>query len=263
MSASSSVVNCALGILAAPLLIAGTAKLVASADRISWPYGSGLLAPPRGPRLVGAAEIAAAALVVLLPSRPAVAIAALAYAMLTVAAQRLRGHRCACFGVARLAAVGRAHVSANAAAALLAAALVPAAGSPDLPLRGLGLATAAAALLAVLWQLDRRAAAGSGEPECAEPVRGVRVYVSENCPACRSLGTLLARMEDTRRSLVSTVVVRETEGLPAALQGLGVPCAIGLDRAGEAICSPVSGIGDVKALVDKVVIGLDDLAHAH
>ena len=265
MSATSWIVNCALGILAAPLLIAGTAKLVASADRISWPYSAGLLAPPRGPRLVGAAEIAAAALVVLLPSRPAGAIAALAYAALTVAAQRLRGHRCACFGVARLAAVGRAHISANAAAALVAAALVPAAGAPDLPLRGLAIALAAAVLLVVLWQLDRRAVAGTGTgtPECVEPVRGVRVYVSDNCPACRSLGTLLARMEDTRRSLVSTVVVHETRGMPTALQGLGVPCAIGVDSAGQAICSPVSGIGDVKALVDKVVIGLDEPAHAH
>lgn len=263
MSATSWIVNCALGILAAPLLIAGTAKLAASADRISWPYSAGLLAPPRGPRLVGAAEIVAAALVVLLPSRPAGAIAALAYATLTVAAQRLRGHRCACFGVARLAAIGRAHVSANAAAALLAAALVPLAGAPDLPLRGLGLALAAVVLITVLWHLDRRAVAGTDAPQCAEPVRGVRVYVSENCPACRSLGTLLARMEDTRRSLVSTVVVHESHALPTALQGLGVPCAIGLDSAGEAICSPVSGIGDVKALVDKVVIGLDEPAHAH
>jgi hypothetical protein len=263
MSATSWVVNCALGILAAPLLIAGTAKLVASADRISWPYSAGLLAPPRGPRLAGAAEIAAAALAVLLPNRPAGAIAALAYATLTAAAHGLRGHRCACFGVARLAAIGRAHVSANAAAALLGAALVPAAGASDLPLRGLGLALATAVLLALLWQLDRRAVAGTGAPRCAEPVRGVRVYVSENCPACRSLGTLLARMEDTRRSLVSTVLVHETQALPAELQGLGVPCAIGLDGAGEAICSPVSGIGDVKALVDKVVIGLDELAPAH
>jgi hypothetical protein len=263
MSAASWASNCILGILAAPLLIAGTAKLAARADRISWPYSAGLLAPPHGPRLVGAAEIAAAAVAVLLPSPLAGAIAALAYATLTVAAQRLRGHRCACFGVARLAAVGRAHVSANAAAALLAAALVPAAGGSDLPLRGLGLAVAAAALLAVLWQLDRRAVAGTGAPACAEPVRSVRVYVSENCPACRSLGTLLARMDDTRGSLVSTVVVHETQALPPALQGLGVPCATALDAGGQAICSPVSGIGDVKALVDKVVIGVDEPAHAH
>jgi hypothetical protein len=93
-------------------------------------------------------------------------------------------------------------------------------------------------------------------------VRSVRVYVSENCPACRSLGALLTRMEATRRALVSTVVVHEKESLPRALQGLGVPCAIGLDSAGQVVCSPVSGIGDVKALVDQAVIGLDDLAHA-
>jgi hypothetical protein len=263
MTASTSIASCALGILAAPLLIAGAAKLLSSPERISWPYAAGPLAAPRGPRIVGAAECAAAVLLVLLPSRPASAVAVLAYGALTLTAYRLRGRQCACFGVARLAAVGRGHVAANAAATLAAAALVAAGGSTELPLRGLGLALAAACLVALLWQLDRRDAAGTGGGDCAEPVRGVRVYVSENCPACRSLSSLLARMEDTRRTLVSTVVVRESESLPAALQGMGVPCALGLNSAGEAICSPVSGIGDVKALVDKVVIGLDDLAHVH
>jgi hypothetical protein len=88
-------------------------------------------------------------------------------------------------------------------------------------------------------------------------VRGVRVYISASCPACRSLGSLLERLEAARRSLVNTVVVSEQDGLPAALQGLGVPCATGLDATGQMICTPVSGIGDVKALVDRVVIGAD------
>jgi len=258
---TSLVVNCALGILAAPLLVAGSAKLLARAERISWPYADGLLAAPRGPRLVGGAECAAAAAVVLLPSRLGCAVAALAYGALTVAAQRLRGQQCACFGVARLAAVGRGHVAANAAAAVAAAALAPIAGASALPSRGLGLALAAMALVSLLWHLDRRAAAPDSGPACTEPVRSVRVYVSESCPSCRSLSSLLERMEDTRRTLVNTVVVREKESLPKALQGLGVPSAIGLSGAGHVVCSPVSGIGNVKALVDQVVIGLDDLAY--
>jgi hypothetical protein len=260
MTTLSLVVSCALGILAAPLLVAGSAKLLVTADRLSWPYGAGLLAPPWGPRLVGAAECAAAVLLVALPNRPACAVAVLAYGTLTVAAQRLRGERCACFGVARLAAVGRGHVAANAAATVAAAALAPAAASSALSVRGLGLALAAAALASLLWRLDRRAAAGPGVEGCDEPVRGVRVYVSENCPACRSLSSLLAKLEGARRSLVDTVVVGDKDALPPTLQGIGVPAATGLDAAGQMICSPVSGIGDVKALVDRIVIGLDDRA---
>jgi len=262
MTTTTLIANGALGILAAPLLTAGAAKLLVRAEKLSWPYEAGPLEAPRGPRLVGAGECAAAAAIVLLPSPLAGAVAAGVYGALAVAAHRLRGHRCACFGAARLAAVGRAHVAANAAGAAIGAALVPAGGAVELPLRGLGVAATAAALVGLLWQLDRRSAAGTGARDCAEPVRSVRVYVSENCPACRSLGSLLTRMEGTRRALVSTVVVREKESLPRALQGLGVPCAIGLDSAGQVVCAPVSGIGDVKALVDQLVIGLDDLAHA-
>ena len=258
MDTLSLISNCALGLLAAPLLVAGSAKLLVSAQRLSWPYDTGPLAAPRGPRLVGGAECATALALLLLPSRPAAVLAALAYGALAVAAQRLRGEQCACFGVARLAAVGRAHVAANAAAAAAAAALVATGGaSSQLPLRGLGLALAAAALVSLLWHLDRRAAAGIGVPACDEPVRGVRVYISGSCPACRSLGSLLEKLETARRSLVNTVVLREGDALPAALQGLGVPCAMGLDAAGQMICAPVSGIGDVKALVDRVVIGAD------
>jgi len=261
MTTTTLIANAILGILAAPLLTAGAAKLLVRTENLSWPYETGPLAAPRGPRLVGAGECAAAGAVVLLPNPLAGAVAVVAYGTLAVAAQRLRGHRCACFGAARLAAVGRAHVAANAGAAGVGAALVPVDGAVELPLRGLGLAAAAAALVGVLRRLDRRSA-GTGAGDCAEPVRSVRVYVSENCPACRSLGSLLTRMEGTRRALVSTVVVREKESLPRALQGLGVPSAIALDSAGQVTCAPVSGIGDVKALVDQIVIGLDDLAHA-
>jgi hypothetical protein len=115
--------------------------------------------------------------------------------------------------------------------------------------------------VSLLWHLDRRAAVPDSGAACTEPVRSVRVYVSESCPSCRSLSSLLERMEDTRRTLVNTVVVREKESLPKALQGLGVPSAIGLSSSGHVVCSPVSGIGNVKALVDQVVIGRDDLAY--
>ena len=263
MDTLSLIVNCALGVLAAPLLVAGAAKLLVSADRLSWPYDAGPLAAPRGPKLVGSAECATALVLVLAPTRPAAALAALAYGALAVAAQRLRGERCACFGVARLAAVGRAHLTANAAAAAVAAALAVVEAAPSPLVRGLGLALAGTTLVTLLWRLDRRAAAGTGAHTCDEPVRGVRVYVSPDCPACRSLGSRLAKLETARRSLVSTVVVSEQDGLPPALQGIGVPCAMGLDAAGQMVCTPVSGIGDVKALVDKVVIGLDELAPAH
>jgi hypothetical protein len=162
--------------------------------------------------------------------------------------------------VARLAAVGRAHVGANAGAALAGAALAVAPGrqAPSRPVRAAGLVAATAATAAlggVLGALDRRAGPRPAAPACGEPVAAVRVYVSEDCPACRSLATLLGSLEEARRSLVHSTVVRGKEDLPAALQGLGVPSAQALDGAGAPICAPVSGIGDVKALVDRLVIG--------
>jgi hypothetical protein len=251
-----------LAVLAGPLLAAAVAKLVAPADRLSWPYERGPLAAPWGPRLVGLAELAVVAATVVLPGRFAGVPMAAAYLALAAAAYRLQGQACACFGIARLAAVGRTHVAANTVAALLAAAT--AALNPDpLPvLRAAGAVTAAALTVAVLLAVDRRAARHTGRTECDEPIVKVRLYVSSSCPACRSLGRLLDGMEEARRTAVERTVLAAGERLPEPLGGLGVPCAVGVDAADRIVCEPASGIGDVKAMVDRISVPAMADSHA-
>jgi hypothetical protein len=260
MSWLPSIAGGLLGLLAAPLAVAGTAKLMAAPDELSWPSIGGPLGRPHGPRLVAVAEIAAVAALLFLPGRYAGAIGVLAYATFTVVAHRLRGQPCACFGVARLAAIGRGHVTANAAAAALAAAVLAAAALPIATpagpwLRLVVLAPAAAALTMLLAWRGRVA-------PCTRTVHRVRVYVSDECPACRSLRALLARTSESRRATTEIVVVRDDDELPPAVRGLGVPAAIGLDGTGAAACPPVSGVGDVKALVDRAVVGVSKHAYA-
>jgi hypothetical protein len=264
----SAIPEVVVGLLAAPLAVAGLVKLAVPAERMQWPYDRGPLAPPRGPRLVGTAECGAAVLLIALPGWPAGVLAGVAYGSLAVVAHRLRGRRCACFGAARLAAVGRAHIGANVAAAAAGLAVAPLESSWSPAARLLSCAVASVAVLSSARYLDRRAGGAGGEGEegeaaslpCDEPIWGVRLYVSEDCPACRSLRYLLGKMDDARRSTVSTVVVGGKESVPEAFRRLGVPAATALDAAGRPVCSPVSGIGDVKALVDRVTVRTRDEA---
>lgn len=253
---SGSATALILAVLSGPLLAAGFAKTVTPADRIAWPVSRGLLAPPHGPRLVGAAELLAAAAVVLLPGRAPALVAALAYLALTGAAVLTRGRPCACFGLARLAAVGKIHIGLNAAGALAAAALaVPYPTGPGTPTRAATAVLAAALTLGTVLAADRRRAAktGPGAP-CPQRIGGVRLYVSDDCPSCRSLKRLLLTVEPARREAVVTSTVERDSELPDTMAGLGVPCAQPLDQAGRPICAPVSGIGAVKALVDSITI---------
>lgn len=250
------------GLLAAPLLVAGLSKLFVPAAELSWPYGSRLLAAPHGPRLVGAGEIGAAALILALPGGFAALVGLVSYTALAVVAYQLRGQKCACFGAARLASVGSAHIGANLVGAVVSAAALPFLAEPSPLPRLAGCVAGSAVLVVVLRQWDRRAAEGDGAPPCQEPVFGVRLYVSGSCPACRSLHTLIDRMEPARRDSITTVVLNPGDERPAGFEGLGVPSATGLDAAGEPVCSAVAGIGDVKALIDRIVVRLPGGTHA-
>jgi len=240
--------------LAGPLAVAGGAKLVTAPNRLSWPFRIGLLRAPYGPRLVGSAELAAALAIVVLPGRAAMLVALAAYAVLTVVAFAMKGQKCACFGVARLANVGRLHVGANAAATVLATVLVVAGPTETSVLGGsaVGLLAALTTLVAVLLVDRRRRDAQEAVPPCEERVSGVLLYVSGNCPACRSLKQVLVSMEPARRDAIRTTVIDSDKELPESLSGLGVPCAIPLDAAGQPICAPASGIGGVKALINTI-----------
>ncbi|WP_329378281.1 hypothetical protein OG625_09500 [Streptomyces sp. NBC_01351] len=248
----------ALAATAGPLAVAGAAKLVTAPEKLSWPIRSGILAAPHGPRLVGAAELAATGAVLLLPVRWAAAVALLAYVALAAVAVSARGQKCACFGLARLAAVGRAHIGANAAAAVLAAAVLilsdAAAGAKPLPRAAATAVAAALTLIALLAADRRRASDAANTPPCAQHVSTVRLYVADDCPSCRSLKHLLAAVEPERLAAVSMITVAKEAELPGVMHGLGVPCAIGLDDAGEPVCAPASGIGAVKALIDGITL---------
>lgn len=245
----------AVGVLAGPLLVAGPAKMVLPPTGLDWPYRSGPLRPPHGPRLVGAGEIAAALGLVLLPGWFGPVLAVAAYAALTLAAHRLRGRTCACFGTGRLAAVGRGHLGLNAAATGLAAAALVAVlllPEPSRPVLRVLVALGAVAVLTVVSRSAR--GRDTGPAGCTGPVAAVQLYVSTGCPACRSLRELLAAAEQPRRDAVHTVQATAATPLPRSLTGLGFPCAVGLDTAGLPVCAPVSGIGPVKALIDTITI---------
>ncbi|WP_221356129.1 hypothetical protein [Streptomyces beigongshangae] len=247
----------AVAALAGPLVVSGVAKVITPAEELDWPLDSGPLAAPGGAKIVGAGELAAAAATLAAPGRFAALAPMGTYAALTVVAHRTKGAKCACFGTARLAAIGRTHIGANASASLIAAAALVAAPGHRHLVRTATALLSAAVTHGVVRALDRRAGKTSGAAAqvCHDPVDSVRLYVSDDCPACRSLKHLLQFMEPARRNAVRTTVVSGEDELPPQLAGLGVPCALGLDTRGEPVCAPVSGIGAVKALVDGVTLG--------
>lgn len=255
---SQFLVEVAVAILAGPLVVAGLAKVLTPPEELSWPYSSGLFRAPRGPRLVGAGECLAAIGLVVLPNPAAAVLATGAYAVLTVAAYRLRGQKCACFGAARLAAVGRAHIGGNLLGALVAAALVVGslltAPAPQPLWRAIVAGAAAVGVFVLVLVLDRRKSEQQLATPCTERVSGVRLYVSTSCPACRSLERLVAGMEPVRRAAIDKLVVDKGDEVPADMKELGVPAATALDGSGNRICTPVSGIGAVKALIDTITI---------
>ncbi|GLZ06803.1 hypothetical protein Acsp03_42690 [Actinomadura sp. NBRC 104412] len=242
-----------LALTAGPLLAAGTAKAAAPADRIDWPLRSGPLRPPWGPRLTGAAETAAATAIVLVPGRTAAIVALLGYLALTAVALRLRGARCACFGVARLASVGRAHIGLNAGGALVAASALAAGPGSEPVARTAAGAVAAVVTLGAVLLADRRSRR-DGDAACDRPITGVLMYLAEDCPSCRSLKQLLETVEPARREAVVMLPAVRGTPLPAPVAGLAVPCAVGVDDSGTPVCPPVEGIGAVKALVDGITV---------
>ncbi|CAM3744458.1 hypothetical protein KIPE111705_22800 [Kibdelosporangium persicum] len=248
-----------VAILAGPLVVSGVAKLAAPAGKLSWPIRSGLLAAPHGPRLIAVAELVGAVLLVVVPGRFAAVGGLVAYLALTGVAQALRGQKCACFGLARLASVSRTHVLVNAAGALVAVIALLMGPGAQMALRA-GFAVAATALITgVVLALDRRARAIEAAKEAriverADAVYTVQLYTSESCPSCRALKKLVAGMEPARRDAVAETVLGRDDAAPGAMAEMGVPCAQGLDAAGKPVGEPVSGIGSVKALINSIVV---------
>jgi hypothetical protein len=244
-------------VLAGPLLAGALAKLATPGEKLAWPVTSGPLRAPYGPRLVGAGELAASVLICVLPGRLAAGLACVAWLALSLSAYLLRGRRCACFGVARLAAVGKVHLGVNVA---LAALGLLAAVSPGVPvaswLRAGVVVAATAVTFGVVFALDRRRRdEENAVAPCAGPTGGVRLYVSQTCPACRSVEGLLAGMEPARRDGVQVIRVDERSPMPPEVAGKNLPCAVPLAPDGTPVCTPVVGLGPVKAAIDAITIG--------
>ncbi|WP_203912653.1 hypothetical protein [Rhizocola hellebori] len=199
-----------------------------------------------------------AAAMVMLPGRWAAVLAAVAYAALACIAYGMRGQRCACFGATALATVSWVHIGANTAGALASvgvAALARTDGGQPAPRVAVALLAAVATWGILLAAGHRRRNTRAIPSACAERISGVHLFISEDCPSCRSLSYLLSMMEAARLSAVTTTVIEAEREMPQALHGLGVPSALPLDAAGNPICSPVSGIGAVKMLINSITIG--------
>ncbi len=253
----------ALAAIGGPLAVGGIAKVVTPADKLDWPVRTGPLSAPHGAKLVGTAEMAAVAATIAAPGRVAALTPMTAYAALSVAAYQMKGTTCACFGAARLASVGRRHVGANAAASVVAATVVAAPGHNRL-VRTAVVLLSSAVTYGTVRMLDRRRAAEDGAaPQASQKrIESIRLYVSAECPACRSLKHLVQSMEPARREAISTTVISADDELPETMSGLGVPCALGLDEFGECVSVPVSGIGNVKALIDSITLSTPELSRA-
>lgn len=251
-----TVSDIAVAVLAGPLLAAGTAKVLTPAGRLAWPVERGPLRAPAGPRAVGLFEAAAAAAVVLAPGRWAAAVVLAAYAALTAVAAGLRGQRCACFGAARLAAVGNVHVGLNACGAVAGLALLTAAppGWAPLPRAAVAVLAALAAFGLVLAADRRDTRRATAKAECDEQIAGVRLYISSSCPACKALQELLATLEPALQDTITTFVVGEDNPPPADVADMGVPCAVPVGADDRPVCRPVAGIGAVKVLIDGVTV---------
>jgi hypothetical protein len=194
--------------------------------------------------------------VVVAPALPAAGLAFVSYAALTGVAWSMRGRKCACFGVTRLASIGRTHIRANALAALVAAAgAVLAGATPTTASRALAAGVGVVGTIGLLLVVDLRARRVAEPARCDESIFGVQVYVTDDCPSCRSLKQLLTTMEPARQTAVAMTLLRRGDELPDGWSGLGVPSAVGLDASGTPVCAPVDGIGAVKNLIDTVTIG--------
>lgn len=239
MSAAAVVI----AVLAGPLLAAAGAKLLSRPGTIDWPF-TGALAKPRGPRLVAAGELAVVTGALMLPTRPAGALLAGTYTLLAVVAWRLRGRRCACFGAARLAALGNGHVAANAlAAAVTLVAAAAGGGRGAVAVHALVMVVCAGLTYATVALLRVRDQPSSAAVACGEPVHMLRLYVADGCPSCHALLTLMADLDPDRRTRIALVELAADRGdAPPEARGYGMPHAIPLAADGTPVCRPATGV---------------------
>lgn len=168
----ASVAGPLVSVLAVVLVVAGGGKLRSPAAAADALRSAGLPAGALAARLVGTAEVAIGLLVLVAPSRPALALMAALYAVLGAFALRLLlaaepVASCGCFGADAPPSPLHAAFDAGAALVAVAAALDPPPGLPQLaapaPLPGVallaGCCAAAYAVTLVLGRLPEALAA--------------------------------------------------------------------------------------------------------
>jgi uncharacterized membrane protein YphA (DoxX/SURF4 family) len=168
----ASVAGPLVSVLAVVLVVAGAGKLRSPAAAAEALRSAGLPSGALTARLVGIAEAAVGALVLALPSRPALALMAVLYAVLGAFALRLLraaepAASCGCFGADAPPSALHAGFDAGAAAVAAVAAAGPPPGLPELaaraPLPGIalvaGCCAAAYAVTLVLGRLPEAMAA--------------------------------------------------------------------------------------------------------
>ncbi|MBF6331076.1 hypothetical protein [Nocardia transvalensis] len=258
----SIIVSLLLVVLAAVLLAAAAAKAIdAGRHRLVWPDPT--LAGIRIPAgAVIAIEAVAAASVLLLAALPTAVVLAVAYGLLSIAAMRLRGRTCGCFG-SRSSVVGPGHIAGTVLGCGIAVGCTVAATGWGLSVgaRTAVLVALTAAVVTTMRILDARADARRRaedarlwEPESIARAVGVVVVTKPECPHCAALRVLLHGMIDehlmrwvelpgSHEAGSPTRLEDEQEGWARQLstyqdmtQGL-VPTAVPVDSAGR----PVTG----------------------
>lgn len=250
--------------LAAVLLAAAAAKTVeAGRGRLDWPDAT--LAGMRIPAaVVITAEAAAGACVVVLAARPAAVILAVMYGLLSIAAVRLRGRVCGCFGV-RSSVVGPGHIVGTVVGCVLATAVASTGTGWNIPVgvRGGALVGLAAAVVVAVRLHNRHIEAHRRAERdrmwATKPLAGaasIVIYTRPDCPHCASLRLLLDGMIDERLLRWVELADEREDDTPARYEELAdgaVPTAIPVDHTGQPVAGPYRAVLDICRLVELFV----------
>ena len=238
----------------AVLAFAVVAKLSDWAQtRARWPVRSALAGPVPVTTVEAAVVVLAVLPVATAPRFGTVAVVYLAYA---VAAVRLRGRDCACFG-----SLASRFTPWHAAGCVAVAALcVLGVAAPD-PVTTATVAAVAAAGAGAVAALTARLLRGArlGAASAVDPARidHVEIYGSDGCPVC----AVLWDQQDYYRSFAGCAVTFLKDGPGGSVPGgSGMPAirrypaaaAIGPD--GSVVHGPVFGLGQIRDLLRATLV---------
>jgi hypothetical protein len=207
-----------------------------------WPVRSALAAP--GP-VTAVEAIVVIAAVLPLATVPRFIAVTVVYFCYTVAAVRLRGRDCACFGSRLTSRFTPWHAVGCAAVAGLSAL---AATVPAVPvLVATTAAAGAGAAGAVLPWLLRQRRYGHGDVIDARHIDRIVIYGSDSCPVC----TMLWDQQDHYRSFAGCPVEfrKDKPGDATSIATGRYPAAAAVGPDGSVLHGPVFGLGQIRDLL--------------